>query len=156
MRLSDLPFPSDELVATHFVVADDIEKTAHFYSDVLGGEVVWTRSLPGAPTYVRLANIWIIINKGGGPTPDKPAVVLDVRRDSGRFDSFLNLRVADIHQTYDEWTRRGATFLTPPLDNHGYELRCYVVDPDNRIIEVGQWTRFLEDLKRSEMAVGHA
>lgn len=33
-----------------------------------------------------------------------------------------------------------AQFLTEPLDNHGRELRAYLVDPDGRIIEVGQAT----------------
>jgi hypothetical protein len=103
-----------------------------------------TRIGPGVPNYVKLANIWIIVNVGGGPTPDKPDIILDVRADPTRFDTFLNLRVADIHAVYDEWRARGAEFLTPPLDNHGYELRCYVRDPDGRIIEVGQATGVLE------------
>jgi hypothetical protein len=47
---------------------------------------------------------------------------------------------------YDEWRGRGAEFLTPRLDNQGYELRCYLRVPDGRIIEVGQATGFLEDL----------
>ena len=98
----------------------------------------------GVPNYVKLANIWIIVNIGGGPTPDKPDIILDVHDDPTRFDTFLNLRVADIHAVYDEWRGRGAEFLTPPLDNHGYELRCYVRDPDGRIIEVGQATGVLE------------
>ena len=103
-----------------------------------------TRIGPGVPNYVKLANIWIIVNIGGGPTLDKPDIILDVHDDPTRFDTFLNLRVADIHAVYDEWRGRGAEFLTPPLDNHGYELRCYVRDPDGRIIEVGQATGVLE------------
>jgi hypothetical protein len=37
-----------------------------FYTEVLGGKTI--RS--GEPTYVALANSWIIINVGGGPTDD--------------------------------------------------------------------------------------
>jgi len=146
MELSDLPVPTTGILATHFVVARDLEATTRFYSDVLGGEVVFdgTRIGPGVPNYVKLANIWIIVNVGGGPTPDKPDIILDVHDDPTRFDTFLNLRVADIHAVYEEWRGRGAEFLTPPLDNHGYELRCYVRDPDGRIIEVGQATGVLE------------
>jgi catechol 2,3-dioxygenase-like lactoylglutathione lyase family enzyme len=146
MERSDLPVPTTGILATHFVVARDVEATAQFYSDVLGGEVVFdgTRIGPGVPIYVKLANVWIIINSGGGPTPDKPDIVLDVHDDPTRFDTFLNLRVADIRALYDEWRGRGAEFLTPPLDNHGYELRCYMRDPDGRIIEVGQATGVLE------------
>jgi len=83
-------------------------------------------------------------DRGGGPTPDKPGIVLDVHDDPTRFDTFLNLRVADIQTCSDEWRGRGAGFLTPPLDNHGHELRCYLRDPDGRIIELGQPTGLLE------------
>ena len=78
---------------------------------------------------MRLANTWIIVTEGGSGTPDKPDVVLAVPSDLSRFDAFLNIRVAE--------------FITPPLDNHGYEKRCYVRDPDGRIIEVGQHTGML-------------
>jgi len=71
-------------------------------------------------------------------------IVLATHDDPTRYDTFLNLRVADIHALYDEWRGRGAEFLTPPLDNHGYEMRCYMRDPDGRIIEVGQATGFLD------------
>ena len=140
---SELPVPRTGILATHFVVAADIDTTASFYIEVLGGEVVWRGGRHGGPTYVKIANIWIGIDVRGGPTPDVPQVFLD---DSNRFDTFLNLRVADIQAVYDEWRGRGASFLTPPLDNQGYELRCYLRDPDGRIIEVGQATGFLEDL----------
>ncbi|HEY6264791.1 MAG TPA: hypothetical protein VIW93_08320 [Candidatus Acidoferrum sp.] len=55
--------------------------------------------------------------------------------------SFLNLRVADI------WAGRanGAVFLTEPLDNHGWEWRCYMRDPDGYLIEVGQYTQMSLD-----------
>jgi len=156
MQRSDLPVPSTGIAATHFVVAGDIETTARFYSEVLGGEVVWRGARPGAPTYVKFANIWIGINTGGDPTPDKPQTFLDVHAsDPDRFDTFLNLRVADIQAVYDQWKGRGAGFLTPPLDNHGYELRCYLRDPDGRIIEVGQATGFLEDLEGLDNSEGN-
>ena len=65
-------------------------------------------------TYVALANSWIIINVGGGPTDDKPEVTLETPSDPDRVSSFLNIRVADIHAIYAEWSARGAEFLTPP------------------------------------------
>ena len=55
-------------------------------------------------------------------------------------------RVADMAASYAEWKERGAEFLTEPLDNHGVELRCYMRDPDGRIIEVGQATGMMEIL----------
>ena len=36
-----------------------------------------------------------------------------------------------------EAARRGARFLTEPVD-HGWEIRCYLRDPDGHLIEVGQ------------------
>ena len=78
--------------------------------------------------------------RGGGPTPDKPAMTLDVP--SGDVvSSFLNIRVADIRAVYEEWSAKGAEFFTPPIDR-GVELRCYMRDPDGHLIEVGQATTF--------------
>jgi catechol 2,3-dioxygenase-like lactoylglutathione lyase family enzyme len=43
---------------THFIVSDDVERSRRFYSEVLGGEVV----RDGEPSFVALANSWIIID----------------------------------------------------------------------------------------------
>jgi hypothetical protein len=40
---------------------------------------------------------------------------------------------------YAEWTSRGAEFLTEPKQ-HTHEIRCYMREPDGRLIEVGQVT----------------
>ena len=55
-------------------------------------------------TYVSLANSWIIINAGGGPTDDKPTVTLETPPDPDRVSSFLNIRVKDIHAVYARWS----------------------------------------------------
>jgi catechol 2,3-dioxygenase-like lactoylglutathione lyase family enzyme len=129
------PIPSEGILLTHFIVAEDVARSRAFYSDVLGGETV----MDGEPSMVQLANSWIIINVGGGPTVDKPDVILDTPVDPTRASSFLNIRVADIRAVYDEWRARGAEFLTPPQDL-GREIRCYMRDPDGHLIEVGQTT----------------
>jgi hypothetical protein len=87
-------------------------------------------------TYVALANSWIIINLGGGPTDDKPTVTLETPTDPDRVNSFLNIRVADIQAVYAEWSARGAHFLTRPKQ-HETEIRCYIRDLDGYLIEVG-------------------
>jgi len=133
--MPELPAPSEGILLTHFVVADDVERSRAFYADVLGGETV----IEGEPSMVKLANAWIIINVGGGPTDDKPEVVLEPPADPNRVSSFLNIRVADIQAVHDEWSSRGAEFITPPID-HGREIRCYLRDPDGHLIEVGQAT----------------
>ena len=128
-----------EMVLAHFVVSDDVERSRRFYTDVLGGETVLSAETNDGVTYVALANSWIIINVGGGPTDDKPAVTLETPPDPDRVSSFLNIRVADIQAVYAEWSARGARFLTPPKQ-HETEIRCYIRDPDGYLIEVGQTT----------------
>jgi catechol 2,3-dioxygenase-like lactoylglutathione lyase family enzyme len=128
---------NEEIVLAHFIVSDDVERSRRFYTEVLGGRVAF--SGPGGLTYVALSNSWIIINGGGGPTDDKPAVTLQTPRDPDRVSSFLNIRVKDIEAVYAEWSARGAPFLTPPKQ-HQYEIRCYIRDPDGHLIEVGQTT----------------
>jgi catechol 2,3-dioxygenase-like lactoylglutathione lyase family enzyme len=123
------------LVLTHFIVSSDIERSRRFYTEVLGGETVHA----GEPTFVALANSWIIINVGGGPTDDKPQVTLETPPDPNRVSSFLNIRVADIQAVYAAWSARGGEFLTPPKQ-HETEIRCYIRDPDGHLIEVGQTT----------------
>lgn len=142
MHRSDMPRPTQGFVTTHLLVAHDKNRTAQFYADVLGGEVVFAHEQ--APTFVKLPDTWLIVNTGGGPTPDKPETVLEPPPDPNRVSAFMNIRVADIHAAYEEWSARGAEFITPPLDNHGYELRCYMRDPDGRIIEVGEATGMME------------
>jgi catechol 2,3-dioxygenase-like lactoylglutathione lyase family enzyme len=134
--MAELPVPAVGMLLTHFIVSDDVERSVRFYTEVLGGEAVRV----GEPSFVALANSWIIINVGGGPTDDKPTVVLETPPDPDRTSSFLNIRVADIQAVYDEWSARGAEFLTPPKQ-HETEIRCYIRDPDGHLIEVGQTTR---------------
>jgi catechol 2,3-dioxygenase-like lactoylglutathione lyase family enzyme len=125
--------PTQRMVVAYFIVSDDVERSRRFYTEVLGGTVVFGPE----PTNIELANSFIVINAGGGPTDDKPTVTLETPSNPDRVSSFLNIRVTDIHAVYTEWSARGAQFLTPPKQ-HQYEIRCYIRDPDGYIIEVGQ------------------
>jgi catechol 2,3-dioxygenase-like lactoylglutathione lyase family enzyme len=127
------PAPTQGILLTYFIVSRDVERSRRFYVDVLGGEAV----LEGEPTIVAVANGWITISTGGGPTDDKPTVTLEPPSDPDHASAFLNIRVADIRAMYKQWTARGAKFLTPPIDR-GVEIRCYMRDPDGHLIEVGQ------------------
>lgn len=135
MNPDDFPAPTEGLVLTHFLVVSDQDRSRDFYRSLLGGTVVLERD----PVIMRVANSWLILNVGGGPTDDKPTVTLTTPWDPDRTSAFLNVRVADIRQVYEEWTAKGAQFLTPPKD-HGREIRAYVRDPDGHLIEVGQST----------------
>ncbi len=137
--VAELPPPPEGIVLTHFIVSDDVERSRRFYTEVLGGRVVFSGKPSGEPTNVALSNSWVVISVGGGPTDDKPAVTLETPPDPDRVSSFLNIRVKDIEAVYSEWSARGAGFLTPPKQ-HEYEIRCYIRDPDGHLIEVGQTT----------------
>ena len=71
--MADFPAPAEGIVLTHFLVSDDVDRSRAFYTEVLGGEAL----MDGEPTIVTLANSWIIISTGGGPTDDKPSITLE-------------------------------------------------------------------------------
>jgi catechol 2,3-dioxygenase-like lactoylglutathione lyase family enzyme len=141
MNLPDAPIAQEGFYVTHFFVVKDQEKSKDFYVRILGGRVI----KPENPCYVKLADSWIKLNSGGRPTTDKPTVLLETPTDPNTVNSFLNLRVADIWACYREWRAKGAVFLTEPLDNHGWEWRCYMRDPDGYLIEVGQYQQLALD-----------
>lgn len=103
----NLPAPSEGIIATLFITVRKVAQSREFYSRVLGGKVV----LEENPCMVKLANTWIIMNPGGGPTPDKPGIsVVNYEPDDTR-SIFLNLRVADIDACYREWRSAGQSLL---------------------------------------------
>ena len=129
--------PHEGISIAHFLTVSDIERSLRFYESVFGGRILSKGDSSGAPGYLQIANSWLIVNVGGGPTPDKPTVTLSVPQDPDTVSSFMNIRVADIHACYEQWRGRGAEFITEPKDKYG-ETRCYIRDPDGYIIEVGQ------------------
>jgi putative intracellular protease/amidase/catechol 2,3-dioxygenase-like lactoylglutathione lyase family enzyme len=130
--------PRDGISVAHFLTVADIDRSARFYEKVFGGRILSTGDSDGAPAYIQIANTWLLVNVGGGPTPDKPSVTLSVPNPD-RIDGFMNVRVADIQACYELWKSRGAEFITEPIPKYG-EIRCYIRDPDGYIIEVGQST----------------
>ena len=138
---ANLPTPSEGFLVTTFITVRKVARSRQFYTEVLGGTVV----LEENPCIVKLANSWIIMNPGGPPTPHKPDITVVDYEPGPTTSIFLNLRVADIDACYQEWSARGATFVTPPIDR-GAEIRCYMRDPDGYLIEVGQSTGLLSGL----------
>jgi catechol 2,3-dioxygenase-like lactoylglutathione lyase family enzyme len=134
----NLPAPSEGFLVTLFITVRSVARSRAFYSDVLGGQIV----LEENPCMVKLANSWVIMNPGGGPTPDKPDISVVNYESDNTVSTFMNLRVADIQACYELWSAKGAEFVTPPIDR-GPEIRCYMRDPDGYLIEVGQSTGLL-------------
>jgi predicted enzyme related to lactoylglutathione lyase len=131
--------PRDGISVAHFLTVADIDRSLRFYETVFGGRALSGGDSKGAPGYIQIANTWLLVNVGGGPTPDKPSVTLSVLADPDKISSFMNIRVADIQACYKLWKSRGAEFITEPIPKYG-ETRCYIRDPDGYIIEVGQST----------------
>jgi lactoylglutathione lyase len=134
--------PGLEFVVTATLIVADVGRSVAFYRDVLGADVLRT----GEPTFLRLGNLGLTINVGGGPTDDKPDVIATPPKQQNDLSLFLNLRVTDIQRFYERWRSRGATFITAPK-THASELRCYMRDPDGYLIEVGQTTITAEPLE---------
>ena len=124
-----------EFVVTVTIIAGDIARSVAFYRDVLGASVL----RDGEPVFLRLKNVWLTINGGGGGTDDKPDVIATPPTQLNELTAFLNLRVTDIQACYELWRSRGAQFITEPK-KHATEYRCYMRDPDGYLIEVGQTT----------------
>ncbi len=135
MSQDDFPAPESGFVVTHFLVVSDQDRSREYYQSVFGAKVVREHD----PVIMKLANSWLILNSGGGPTDDKPTVTLTTPSDPNQTSAFINLRVADIAAVYAEWSARGAEFLTEPKV-HAHEIRAYIRDPDGHLIEVGQST----------------
>jgi lactoylglutathione lyase len=134
----DFPAPREGFVITHVLVVADQDRSRKFYRSLLGGQVLVERD----PVIMKVANTWLTLTTGGGPTDDKPDVSLGTPVAPGHSSGFLNVRVADIARVYQEWSAKGAKFLTEPKD-HGREIRAYLRDPDGHLIEVGQATGLL-------------
>jgi len=132
--MDDFPAPREGFVLTQFLVVADQDRSREFYKTLLDGKVIFERN----PVILKVANTWLILNEGGGPTDDKPTVTLETPPNPDRTSAFMNVRVADIQEVYRDWTAKGAEFLTEPKD-HGVEIRAYVRDPDGHLIEVGQF-----------------
>lgn len=132
------PSPDQGVLVTQFLTVSDVARSRAFYADIFGGHVIQEEN----PCVVRIANSWIIMNPGGGPTPDKPGISLSPPRPGNSVSAFLNVRVADIAAFYDRAREKGAQFLTEPIDRKA-EIRCYMRDPDDYLIEIGQATGIL-------------
>jgi uncharacterized protein (TIGR00369 family) len=131
--LTGVPAPRDGVVGTTLLIVTDQDRSREFYVNVLGASAIRDRD----PVVLRLGGMWLILNDGGDPTPDKPETIATPPADRSRFSSALNLRVADIRSTWRRLQSAGAEFLTGPIDR-GPEIRCYLHDPDGHLIEIGQ------------------
>jgi catechol 2,3-dioxygenase-like lactoylglutathione lyase family enzyme len=129
------PFDGPETALTHIVVVRDPERSKAWYLDVLGAELYREY---GSSIVLSFAGAWLLLVEGGGPTDDKPTVILAPPLDPDRRDNLFTIRVADCQAAYDALGARGAAFLTPPV-RHGSEIRCFLRDPDGHLFEISEY-----------------
>src|SRR5260221_5515114 len=110
--------PQEGFTVAHFLTVADVERSLRFYETVFGGRVLSRGDSSGAPGYIQIANTWLLVNPGGGPTPDKPSVTLSVAANPDSVSSVMNIRVADIQACYTRWRREAAEFITEPTTQY--------------------------------------
>ena len=57
--------PKEGISIAHFLTVADVERSARYYEKVFGARIL-TMGDGNAPPYLQLANIWMILNVGGG------------------------------------------------------------------------------------------
>src|ERR1700684_95577 len=85
--------PREGFSVAHFLTVADIDRSLRFYDTVFGGPPLSRGNSRGAPGYIQIANTWLLVNVGGGPTPDKPTVTLSVP-DPDKINGFMDIRGA--------------------------------------------------------------
>ena len=122
---------------TLLLVISDLERSIHFYRDVLGASLY--REYGGTSCVLNFQGTWLLLVTGGGPTEDKPTVTFAPPPDPDTVSHQLTIRVPDCRAAYEMLRARGAEFLTPPVDRGG-EIRCFFRDPDGHLLEISEVT----------------
>jgi predicted enzyme related to lactoylglutathione lyase len=60
--------PHEGFTVAYFLTVADIDRSARFYETVFGGRILSRGDSSGAPGYIQIANMWLLVNVGGGPT----------------------------------------------------------------------------------------
>ncbi len=128
-------FPTEGVALTHLLVISDMDRSRHFYRDILGATVY--REYGGTSCVLNFQGNWLLLVTGGGPTKDKPTITFAPPQDSTTVSHEFTLRVPDCQAAYETLKARGAVFLTPPV-NWGAEIRCFFQDPDGHLFEISQ------------------
>ncbi|TLQ43165.1 VOC family protein [Streptomyces marianii] len=136
--LSDLPAPETGLFLTHFLTVRDVARSRDFYADVLGGEVVPAEN----PAIVKARQQPGQHEPGRRPLTGQAGRHPDRTRAGGPRVGVHEHPRRGHRGVLARAKEKGVRFLTEPLDRKA-ELRCYMQDPDGRLIEVGQATGML-------------
>jgi catechol 2,3-dioxygenase-like lactoylglutathione lyase family enzyme len=126
--MTQAEFPTEGVALTHLLVISDLDRSRHFYRDIVGATVY--REYGGTSCVLNFQGNWLLLVTGGGPTQDKPTVTFAPPEHPDTVSHELTIRVPDCRAAYETLTARGAVFLTPPV-NWGREIRCFFRDLEN-------------------------
>lgn len=130
-----MDFPTEDVILSHILVVQDIDRTVAWYRDVLGATLF--RQYGGTTAVFDLNGAWLVLVTGGGPTQDKPDVTMAPPDDVGRVSHSMTLRVADGRAAYETLKARGVEFLTEPVESE-WEVRAFFRDPDGHLFEISE------------------
>ena len=133
--MAENEFPTEGVALTLLLVVSDMDRSLHFYRDVLGATVY--REYGGTSCVLNFVGNWLLLVTGGGPTRDKPTVTFAPPTEPDTVSHELTIRVPDCLAAYEILKARGASFLTPPVD-WGGEIRCFFRDPDGNLLEISE------------------
>ena len=105
----NLPAPSEGFLVTQFITVRSVAKSRAFYSEILGGQVV----LKENPCIIKLANSWMIMNPGGGTTPDKPDISVVNYEPGNTVSSFMTCASPTSRRATNDGARRGPSSSRP-------------------------------------------
>src|SRR5438046_362964 len=135
--MAENAFPTEGVALTLLLGVSDMDRSRHFYRDVLGATVY--REYGGTSCVLSFQGTWLLLVTGGGPTKDKPTITFAPPTDPDIVSHELTIRVPDCPAAYEILKARGAVFLTPPVD-WGGEIRCFFRDPDGHLLDISQLT----------------
>jgi len=128
-------FPTKDMELTHILVVSDIEKSKHFYLNILGAELF--REYGRTSVVLNFQGVWILLVTEGEPTKDKPEISFTPPSDPNVVNHAFTIRVKNCQESYEVLKGRGAEFITPPHD-WGSEVRCFFKDPNGHLFEISE------------------
>lgn len=121
---------------TTILVVSDVKRSTQWYTDVLGAELY--RAYGGDSVVLQFLGQWLLLVTSGAPTADKPSTYMNPPKDADDVSHAFTLRVEDCEASYHLLKDRGASFITPPVQN-GAETRCFFRNPDGHLFEISAY-----------------